>query len=37
LTVFLRIPKVLNEEQLATVRASLNGEAAPWVDGRAAR
>jgi PKHD-type hydroxylase len=33
--VFLRIPKVLNEEQLATVRASLNGEAAPWVDGRA--
>jgi PKHD-type hydroxylase len=35
LTVFLRIPKVLNEEQLATVRASLNGEAAPWVDGRA--
>ena len=35
MTVFLRIPKVLNEEQLATVRASLNGEAAPWVDGRA--
>ena len=33
--MFLRIPKVLNEEQLATVRASLNGEAAPWVDGRA--
>jgi len=33
--VFLRIPKVLNQEQLATVRASLNGEAAPWVDGRA--
>jgi PKHD-type hydroxylase len=34
LTVFVRIPKVLNEEQLATVRASLNDEAAPWVDGR---
>jgi PKHD-type hydroxylase len=34
LTVFVRIPKVLNGEQLATVRASLNGEAAPWVDGR---
>jgi PKHD-type hydroxylase len=33
--VFLRIPKVLNEEQLATVRASLNGDTAPWVDGRA--
>ena len=33
--MFLRIPQVLNEEQLATVRASLNGEAAPWVDGRA--
>ena len=33
--MILRIPKVLNEEQLATVRASLNGETAPWVDGRA--
>jgi len=33
-SVFLRVPKVLNEEQLATVRASLNGESAPWVDGR---
>ena len=33
--MFLRIPKVLNEEQLATVRASLSGETAPWVDGRA--
>jgi PKHD-type hydroxylase len=32
--VFLRIPKLLNEEQLATVRASLNSEQAPWVDGR---
>jgi PKHD-type hydroxylase len=32
--MFLRIPKVLKEEQLATVRASLNGEQTPWVDGR---
>jgi len=32
--VFLRIPALLNEEQLATVRASLNSEQAPWVDGR---
>src|SRR5277367_6402384 len=32
--MFLPIPGVLNEEQLATVRASLNGEQAPWVDGR---
>jgi len=32
--VFLAIPAVLNEEQLATVRASLNSEQAPWVDGR---
>jgi PKHD-type hydroxylase len=32
--MFLSIPGVLNEEQLATVRASLNGEQAPWVDGR---
>jgi PKHD-type hydroxylase len=32
--MFLPIPAVLNEEQLATVRASLNGEQAPWVDGR---
>lgn len=32
--MFLRIPEVLNEEQLATVRASLNGAQAPWVDGR---
>jgi PKHD-type hydroxylase len=32
--VFLRIPTLLNEEQLATVRASLNSERAPWVDGR---
>jgi PKHD-type hydroxylase len=32
--MFLRIPEVLTEEQLATVRASLNAEQAPWVDGR---
>jgi PKHD-type hydroxylase len=32
--MFLRIAKILTEEQLATVRASLNGENAPWVDGR---
>jgi PKHD-type hydroxylase len=32
--VFLRIQNLLNEEQLATVRASLNSEQAPWVDGR---
>src|ERR1700721_3280345 len=32
--MFLRITKILSEEQLATVRASLNSEKAPWVDGR---
>jgi PKHD-type hydroxylase len=32
--MFVRIAKLLNEEQLATVRASLNAENAPWVDGR---
>ena len=32
--MFLRIEKILGEEQLATVRASLNSESAPWVDGR---
>jgi PKHD-type hydroxylase len=32
--MFLRIPEVLNAEQLATLRASLNAEQAPWVDGR---
>ena len=32
--MFLRIAKILSEEQLATVRASLNSEKAPWVDGR---
>jgi PKHD-type hydroxylase len=34
LAVFLRVPSVLTEEQLATLRASLNSEKAPWVDGR---
>ena len=33
-SMFLRIPKVLSEEQLATMRASLDSENAPWVDGR---
>jgi PKHD-type hydroxylase len=33
--MFLRIAKILSEEQLATVRSSLNSENAPWVDGRA--
>jgi PKHD-type hydroxylase len=32
--MFLRIPSLVNEEQLATIRASLNSEQAPWVDGR---
>jgi PKHD-type hydroxylase len=32
--MFLRIAKILSEEQLATVRASLNSENAPWADGR---
>ena len=32
--MFLHIAKILGEEQLATVRASLNCEKAPWVDGR---
>lgn len=32
--MFLHIEKLLSEEQLATVRASLHSESAPWVDGR---
>lgn len=32
--MLLRIPKVLNEDQLATVRAALDAQSAPWVDGR---
>jgi PKHD-type hydroxylase len=33
--VLLQIAKVLNDAQLATVRASLLSESAPWIDGRA--
>jgi len=33
--MFVRIPDVLNEAQLAAVRTALNDEKAPWVDGRA--
>jgi PKHD-type hydroxylase len=33
--MFVCIPKLLNLTQLATVRGSLDGESAPWVDGRA--
>ena len=32
--MFLRIPKLLNEEQLAGMRRSLETDSAPWVDGR---
>jgi PKHD-type hydroxylase len=32
--MFVRIPNVLDETELATVREALNGEKAPWVDGR---
>jgi PKHD-type hydroxylase len=32
--VVLHIAKVLSEEQLARVRAALEGHSAPWVDGR---
>jgi len=32
--MFLRIPNVLNETELATLRDALNSEQAPWVDGR---
>jgi PKHD-type hydroxylase len=34
MSMFLRIPGLLSQEQLATARASLNSEGAPWVDGR---
>jgi PKHD-type hydroxylase len=33
-TVFLRIPKLLNEEQVAAMRRALDADTAPWVDGR---
>jgi PKHD-type hydroxylase len=32
--MFLRIPAVLNQEELARVRAALDDGQAPWVDGR---
>jgi PKHD-type hydroxylase len=32
--MLLRVPKLLNEDQLATVRAALDAPSAPWVDGR---
>jgi PKHD-type hydroxylase len=32
--MLLRIPNLINAEQLAIMRASLDGETAPWVDGR---
>jgi PKHD-type hydroxylase len=32
--MLLRIPSVLNEDQLTTVRRSLEAQDAPWVDGR---
>jgi PKHD-type hydroxylase len=32
--VFVQIPQVLTKQQLAAVRAALDGEKAPWVDGR---
>ena len=33
--MFVRIPNLLSEEQLATLRRALDDEKAPWVDGRA--
>jgi PKHD-type hydroxylase len=32
--MFLRIPKLLNEEQVAAMRRALDADTAPWVDGR---
>jgi PKHD-type hydroxylase len=32
--MFLRIPKLLSDEQVASLRRSLDDEKAPWVDGR---
>jgi PKHD-type hydroxylase len=32
--MFVRIPNVLNEAQITELRAALNDEKAPWVDGR---
>lgn len=33
--MFVRIPNVLREEQLHTIRVSLDSTEAPWIDGRA--
>ena len=33
--MFLRIPNVLNETELDSLREALSGQTAPWVDGRA--
>jgi PKHD-type hydroxylase len=33
--MFLRVPELLNQQQLATIAAALRGARAPWVDGRA--
>jgi PKHD-type hydroxylase len=32
--MLLHIPKLLNEDQLASIRAALDAPSAPWVDGR---
>jgi PKHD-type hydroxylase len=32
--MFVQIPQVLNTDQLATIRTALQGDTAPWVDGR---
>ncbi len=32
--MFLRIPKLLSEEQLSAMRRALDADTAPWVDGR---
>jgi len=34
-TLMLRIANILSEDKLTSLRASLSGDAAPWVDGRA--
>jgi PKHD-type hydroxylase len=33
--MFLQIPEILIPEQLTAIRAALDGDAAPWIDGRA--
>jgi PKHD-type hydroxylase len=33
--MFLRVPGLLSQQQLATIGAALHSEGAPWVDGRA--